>query len=370
MGLLFTGLFLSPGCSSEVEKPAEEPKLPDWVSDAGVNADGSPSYANLSLKLKQGERFPLRKVIERTVTQDVPGSGAQTHQLRIELNLGMTVEEVSEQGTRFGVRYSRIVYSQKSPGDSFEYDSDRTTGELPLSIRAWAAMVGDGFSFSVGPDNQIAGVTGFKEFIDRCLSTVPKEHRTEVMLSIESSSGENGVADFVDNAIGILPADAERTPGEFWTRTRHVGRPVQMDIESTFTLMSLTEDLAVVKIAGEIIPSTTIAANVGQGPQAVRMTVRGGSTSGECTLYRESGLPRQSRVEHNIAMEVQLAGGERFNQKVHGVTTIEAFPMASGGSADSNRAIVVDPGASPARTSSSTHGSHNATGPSLGPALR
>ena len=326
LGLLV--LFTLAGCGLGGNEEPEEPEIPAWVSGTSDKAHEGPSQ--LALHLRAGDRFPLRKTIEKEVIQETPGSDPQVHRLRIELTLGMTVDEVRDGKTRFRVKYDRVRYVHHMPEEVLEYDSSSPPANLPLSIRAWHAMVGDGFAFWVGRDNQIAGVEGFEEFLQRCLANVPPDRRDEVLMSIESSSGENGVADFVDNAIGLLPYGEIKQPGQSWERSRHIGRPVPMIVDNTYTLKELNDKRAVVQIDGKITPSTTLMNTEHEDIQKVRMTVRNGSTWGECTLFRDTGLPERSRVEHQILMTVHMTGGREFDQRVRGATTIEAFPTQVG----------------------------------------
>jgi hypothetical protein len=316
------------GCEMGGNSEPEEPAIPEWVSETPDPV--RPAESQLALHLRAGDRFPLRKIIEKEVSQVTPDGQPHVHRLRIDLTLGMTVDEVRDGKTRFRVRYDRVRYVHHMPDEILEYDSANPPSQLPLSILAWNAMVGDGFSFWVGRDNQIAGVDGFQEFLDRCLSGIPADRRDEVIMSIESSSGENGVTDFIDNAIGLLPYGEVKSPGQSWERSRHIGRPVPMIIDNTYTLKELDTQRAVVQIVGSITPSTTLMDVQQAEPAKVRMTVRNGKTWGSCTLFRDTGLPEQSRVEHEILMTVQATGGKTFEQRVRGATTIEAFPTQVG----------------------------------------
>jgi len=335
-GVIALGIcLLSPGCgSSEDESVSEsEPVLPAWNDDSeppklATQTEQAP--ADLTLNVQTGDRFPMKKIIDREVTQEIPGEAPRTHHLRIELSLGVTVEDVTSEGIKLAILYDRVIYKLERPGEVLEYDSKYPRPNLPLSIRAYNAMVKDGFSFWIGSDHQIQKAEGFEEFIARCLQDIPDAQRHEVMLSLESSSGDSSIADFVDNAIGLLPPHEQRVPGDFWSRTRHVSRPIPMDIENKYTLLSVTDDLATVGISGVITPSTTVASDPTSGAAQVRMVVEGGTTQGECTLYRDSGLPRKSNVEHDLTMTVFTAENLSFKQRVRGQTTIEAYPQIGG----------------------------------------
>jgi hypothetical protein len=323
---LLLAILLS-GCGLGDADEEPEPEVPDWATTSA--ASSAATEPQLTLRLRPGDRFPLRKVIEKEVVQHVDASAPQVHRLRIELTLGMTVESVVDGKTKFNVRYERVKYTHHTPDGIVEYDSTAPPPQTALTLRAWQAMVGDGFSFQVGRDNQIESVDGFQQFLQRCLATIPAEKQEEVMLSIESSSGENGVSDFVDNAIGLLPPSAQIATGEMWRRARHIGRPVPMHLDNLFTLKELTADRAVVQIEGTITPSTTLMDTQGQQSQRLRMVVREGTTWGSCTIFRDTGLPQHSRVEHDILMTVHTSQGRSFDQRVRGSTTIESFPPAS-----------------------------------------
>ena len=314
------------GCGEgEDQQTDSDIEIPDWVHDA----DASKTDDNkLTLNLKVGDRFPLRKVIEKEVVQHTGEANPRANRLRIELLLAMTVEEVSDRGTKIGVKYDRVKYEHHLPDEVITYDSRNRPASLPLSIRAWDAMVNHGFSFWIGPDHQIAGVDGFREFLDHCLAVIPEDQRDLVVMSIESSSGENGVTDFIDNSIGLLPQAERVKAGDTWQQQRHIGRPVPMHIDNNYTLKEMNKDLAIVQIDGEITPSTTLVETPDPSAKHVRMTVRNGSAWGTCEIYRDTGLPKRSRVEHDVLMTVQLSGNRSFDQQVKSVTTIEAFPVA------------------------------------------
>lgn len=329
--ILMVGIVLSlaAGCGTGEPEPAADPQVPDWVrTDSSAGGE-----SELRLRLRPGERFPLRKLIEREVVQTTPNGTPQVHRLQIELTLGMTVDEVRAGETRFQVRYDRVRYTHHMGAEVVEFDSAAPPPRVPLSLRAWQAMVGDGFAFWVGRDNQIANVEGFQEFLQRCLTVIPEDRRQEVLMSIESTSGENGVSDFVDNAIGLLPFGESKGLGDTWRRSRHIGRPVPMVVDSQYTLKELDEQQAVIQINGRITPSTTLMETPRAELARVRMSVREGTTWGTCTIYRDTGLPQRSRVEHEILMTVHTSAGGVFDQRVRGATTIEAFPRPTGGPA-------------------------------------
>ncbi|WP_437206107.1 DUF6263 family protein [Planctomicrobium sp. SH664] len=334
-------LLLLCGCSDRGRPGNKEPDLPAWLSDDTPTPGGTNSeilFANdapvsLGLALKPGDQFPLRKVVEQELQQDTVQGTPQTNRSRLELMFAITVLEQREGRTKLGVRYSRVRYSHDVAGEHVEYDSTRPTAELPLSVLAYHDMVNDGFAFWLGPDNQILEVDGLTEFLNRCLARVPEDQRQNVVLGMEAGSGETGIANFVDNSIGLLPCGTQSRPGDSWDRQQHVSRPIPMHINNRYTLKELSNNLAVIDIRGAITPSTTV--NMLDDGNGVRVLVNGGETLGSCSIYRDTGLPKESRVDRTIDMTVVLSSAISFRQRKRIMTSIESFPannMAGGNS--------------------------------------
>ena len=324
-------------CNTSKDSDTAGENLPDWMQETQKTAkadkhEKEPPRASLELHLKVGERFGLRKAVDTTLQQSSPDGTAQVVIARIEMLLGLTVEDVSERGTKLAVRYERMKFNQGSEGQRIDYDSTRPpeASQIPAIVRPYHNMVRDGFSFWIGKENQINEVVGFKEFLERCMAGVSEQDRIQQMLNMEAASDENGISDFVDNTIGLLPYGRSIAPGDSWDRTRHVGRPVPMKLVQQYTLKNLSDQMAVVDIRGTITPSTTVN-DVKQDGSGVRVTVTGGSLQGDCVIYRDSGLPQRSYVERAVDMVVMTTGKHEFRQKKIVRTTVEAFPMQGAG---------------------------------------
>lgn len=337
--VLLLGLccVLVTGCGDAGDE-AGAPDLPDWLTEDDSPTEFEESTettptapalnrAALQLTLQPGDRFPMRKVVEQELKQASLSGTPQISRSRLELLLAISVEDVQPDHTQMRVTYDRVHYSHEVAGELVEYDSNNPPAQIPQSVMTYHGMLKDGFSFVLGADHQISRVIGFREFIERCLQHVPENQRQRVMLDIEASSGEKGIADFVDNTIGLLPADVDKVLGDTWNKDRHVGKPVPMQIQTTYTLKDLSNGLATVSIGGEITPSTSLGQSASN--ENVRITVKGGHSHGQCIVFLDSGLPKESRVERTVDMTVQMAGGLEFEQQKHTITTVETFPSQS-----------------------------------------
>jgi hypothetical protein len=330
IGLLLFGCCAAiAGCSGNEGEEALQ--LPDFLTETSESESGgsdavpvageSPSVM-LELKLRQGDRFPLQKVVEQQLIQPSLTGESTVHDTRLELQMVISVEVIEPTRTLLGVRYNRVRFMNNIAGELTEYDSSAVGGEIPAAAAPYQRMIGNGFGFWIGPDNQIIETVGFKEFCELCIAN------QQELLDIEAYVGEKGVSDFVDNTIGLLPYGIARRTGESWERQSHVSRPVPLEMNTRYTLSELNDSTAVVDIYGEYLPSTTFSDAA--SPEGVRIIVKNGSAHGTCSIFRDTGLPKESTVVEQIQMVVQQSGAIEFPQQLVRRTTIQAFPQIAG----------------------------------------
>ncbi|REK25223.1 MAG: hypothetical protein DWQ45_13065 [Planctomycetota bacterium] len=330
------------GCGDGAEQTAETASADaDWValSESPVPTADAVPRTELKLNLRAGDRFPLRKVVEQELAQSEAGQLSSVSRSRLEMLMAITVDERQGSETRLSVRYDRIRFEQEVGGRKVVYDSANPPQSLPGELAAYHGMIGNGFSFWLDAKNRIQRVEGFSDFLDSCLRHVPAEQRSRVLLGVEVSSGEDGVADFIDDTIGLLPFDAPKAVGESWTRTRRMARPVQMEIQNVCTLDEFTDQFAVIDIRGRVTPILSSGVQT-VSHESVTLRVNNGFTQGRCVVFRDTGLPRESRIEHEVEMTVVMPGGASYDQHKRVVSTVQAYPAM--------RAAGVAP-ASPAR---------------------
>lgn len=303
----------------------------------------------LTLNLKVGDRFPLLKTVEQDLRQP-SAKGWTTSHSRLEMLLSITLEEIyrgdpnarpkdpRDGEKRFEVRYHRVLFSQDLPGHKVDYDSSNPPQRVPLEAQAYHGLKDNGFQFWIGADNQILDVIGFKAFMERCLKEVAPEKRQQAWNAVAASSGADGIANFVDDSIGLLPKYAVKKD-DTWNSTRSIIQPVPMHLASRYTLRHISPEIAEIDILGTISPSASYGPNE-DANREVAVSVKGGHCYGSCVIDRRTGLPITSKVEQVMHMHVRLAGGLEFEQDKTTITTIGAFPEQGAGQ------VAAAPGAS------------------------
>ena len=248
----------------------------------------APVGEKLELRLRKGDRFPLVKTVEQRLEQksDVVPAMART---KLELTLIITVEDVKSDAILLGVQYSRVAYQHDINGQQLSYDSASHRGAVPWDAIPYAGMVNNGFSFWLGRNNSIRELVGYRDFLERCVANVPIERRETLLSEISNRFGDDGVANFVDDSIGLLPYDstvdeaaATRVMlGDLWTRERRLMQPVPIHLTSTYRLVSLDEKTADIEITGRVA-----AGEAGAPSDVGRLRIIGGQSIGHCLVDR------------------------------------------------------------------------------------
>lgn len=216
------------GQADDVE---EDPVLTadDTAAGEELRAAPEPPKQKLELNLKPGDRFPLMKTVEHTLRQPAP-EGWTISRSNLEMLLSVTVNEIHEPAggkqpadaragqKKLQVQYHRVRFSQELPGrKKVDYDSDAPLLPIPLVAQGYHGLKDNGFEFWLSAENQILEIVGFDQFLERCLRDVPPARKQQVRAAMAATTGGDGITNFVEDSIGLLPTSAVRE-GDSWTR--------------------------------------------------------------------------------------------------------------------------------------------------------
>lgn len=326
-----------PGCSyfqgAESDTDEEFAEFDKEESEKkDLEADESkPTEGELELKLKVGDRFPLKKRIEQKLTQGDGQGGMLVNVSLLEMLLSLEVEEIRDGNKRLAVRYHKVHYGHNIAGRKVEYNSESNSA-APTEALVYAGLKDNGFSFWVGPDNRVMELVGFQEFLQRCLQNVPPSYRDPVLRQLEGTQNEEGLANFVDDGIGLLPySDDPRHPavavkvGTMWElKPRRSDGPIPMSVSTRCVVKNLTDTAAEIGLMGKISGSQN-PVTIQDGSRQMRIMLKGGHCSGFCTVDRRTGLPTQSEVNRFLEMTVTLPDGSEIPQRKEILTSITSF---------------------------------------------
>lgn len=313
-------------------KPSEQAFAMDdsTPSIAQPAAGALSSGQSLELRLSAGDRFQLVKSVRQNLTQKSDQFPAKA-ETQLELHIQIAVEQVQPQASLLSIQYNRIRYQHDINGQRMSFDSETQGGNAPAELAPYAGMIGNGFRFWLGKDNVIRETVGYQEFLQRCVQSIPADRQASVLNSIAAKFGNDGVANFVDDSIGLLPYNQSAgvasatvvSVGDVWTKQRRLMQPTPVEMQSTCRLDNMTDRTATITTTGTI---TAVAGS--QGSNAVQIT--GGRSMGSCVVDRTTGLPMELSRSTFLSMQVATASGQTVQQDKNIETTIRTFP-ASGG---------------------------------------
>lgn len=289
----------------------------------------------LELTLHRGDRFPLIKTVEQTLVQKsatLPASAGT----RLSLTMTITVEDEQPDRLLMRVRYNRVEYSHNVNGHRLQYDSSVHTGAVPHDAQPYAGLVNNGFAFWLGRNNRIGDLVDYDQFLEQCVAGIPAERRQSLLKEIATRFGDDAVANFVDDTIGLLPYNeaagpdsaTQVSPGETWTRESRLMQPVPVHMASVYRLISLQPQTAHIDITGRITAGSTYRHPSTAGEESVQ--ILGGHSLGSCVVDRSTGLPLELDTTRFVRMLVRSADGQQVEQEKTIVTTIRAFPETHG----------------------------------------
>jgi len=265
-----------------------------------------------------------------------PAQFSATAQTRLDLHMVIQVDQVEDEAILMNVRYVRVVYEHDVSGHRMMFDSDTHQGAVPEDVVPYAGMVHNGFSFWLGRNNKIRELVDYQQFLERCVQQVPTERRQMLLGEISSRFGDDGVANFVDDAIGLLPYEDSVDPesatrvglNDVWSRERRLMQPVPVYMSSTYRLVALNERTAEIDITGNIASGETYTDS--RSGQTAKVRIKGGQSFGSCVVDRVTGLPLELRRTRYLNLAVLTDGGHTVKQDKRVITTIRSFPKTRG----------------------------------------
>lgn len=279
------------------------------------------------VKLKVGDRFPFQKTVEHRLTQ-VDREGTHISTSRADILLTLTVDGISPDGRKLlTVDFQRVQYSQDILGNKVTYSSDEPTDAVPQEALLYSGLAGNGFTFTLGPDNRPMDVSGYTDFLRRCLRNVPEGAKAAIASQFDTSKEIDGIANFIDESIGLLPLRAGFKRGEggvvkgdFWDlEPRSSESPLPLVTSSRCVMKNVSPESAEILLTGRISGSADpVIMHEPEGD--MKAFVKGGNCSGSCKVNSQTGMPILSQIQRSFDLVFELPDGQKIQQSKDTVT--------------------------------------------------
>ena len=262
------------------------------VAFAGCKSD----TIDLKFNLPKGSSYDYNMDMIMAVKGDVNGQP-----MNVTNNMSM--------GYRFGVigdsagwkkissTISRIAMNiDAGSGVNIKFDSDKpvdTSDVMSGTVgKVLGALKGGQFTFTMNEKGEIGSVTGISEMMNRMMSSVP--NAGAMAGSMGNSFNEDNFKQNIQQAFGVYPSKPVK-PGDTWTSTMSMNNAgMQMKIDNTYTLQSVTNNIADVKV------DSKISGNSGVGID--------GTMKGDLKYDVPTGVPVDGDLDMSMNMNVPQSG--------------------------------------------------------------
>ena len=261
---------------------------------------------DLHLRLDVGDAFSQRMTAQQEIEQTVMGS-KQTIKQTIGMTTRYAVEAASD--SIYGVRavYTAVRYDMDGPMGSVRYDSADPPAEVSPAAAGYAALVGQGFSFTVSPMGHVYAVEGVEAMIDAVIDALeaPDEAQREaIRASLQAQFGDEAIRGQLANTFAHYPGEPVSV-GDTWRREVSLRAGMPMDLTNTYRLEAIEDGAAVIAVSSQI--------ETGDGPP---MSMAGaeiafdldGTQTGTLRLDPDTGMVRASTFDQNLAGEAVVNG--------------------------------------------------------------
>lgn len=314
---------------TEMDEEEEKPEQGEFTRLAMTKepAAATPVEPVNEVKLKAGDRFPFQKSVEHRLTQ-VDRDGTHVSTSRADILLTLTVDAVSPDGRKLlTVDFQRVQYSQDMLGKKITYSSDEPTDAVPQEALLYSGLAGNGFTFTLGANNKPMDVSGYAEFLRRCLKNVPDASKAAFASQLDASRGADGIINFIDESIGLLPlgggpkkGGASVVKGDFWElEPRSTDSPVPLITNSRCIMKDVSPDSAEILLTGRISGSPN-PVTMTDSDGDLKVLVKGGNCTGSCKVHAQTGIPIQSQIQRSFELVFELPDGQKIQQNKDTVT--------------------------------------------------
>ena len=233
------------------------------------------------------------------------------------------------QGTqKVKMTFAEIKMTQNMMGVEMIYDSTDEDLQDPNLAPMFNAMLGAEFTFDLTKDGKSENVKGFDEMWEKMFKNMPGP-AAEMIQSMKGNMGD----EMLSNMLGGLENNFGKEPravGDKWSETRSMTVPFlgKTETESTHTLQSVKDDVAVIategkiKMQGDMIAMGPVKMKFEKGDMTLATTTSISIKTGlafETKGETEMDLTTEMDVPANNAQKIQM----RITSKAVSTVTIE-----------------------------------------------
>ncbi len=272
---------------------------------------GGGDPVTFKFNMAQGSKFSYSVVTDVNMNQSVMGKDMK---LASKIITAYTFEVTADNAGFKTVKatISKIAMKIDANGMAMNIDSDLpttdTTGPMAKVGKVFAGIKGGEFYFTINENGDVSKVTGMDEMIEKTLPGVAAEDTAFAKQTLAQAFNDHSFKDNLQHSFAVYPGKPVK-PGESWTKTYTMDiSNTPMKVDNTFTLESVTGNVAKIKVVSKLSLGGALPA------PGMQMDITG-DIKGINNFDLQSGMPLDgdNTVEINAKMKMQ---GQEIPMKI------------------------------------------------------
>lgn len=277
----------------------------------------------LKFRFEEGKSYKLQVTMEMEIVQWIEGEEQETTQT-IGIGETLHVKEVDADGTAtIELTFGPMSIKMKGPMGTIEYNSEDPPDEVALPAKAFAAMLGQGFTLKMTPTGRVTDIQGVDKMFEAIFEAIdiPEGPMMDsVVEGLKQQFGDEALKEMMEKMTAVFP-DKPVAIGDSWSlkATLATGFPVIM--ENTWTLTDRKDGVATINVESTFKPNPE-GEPMKIGPMTMRFRLKG-SQKGTFKLDEATGWFIEGELTQKMAGEVTMKGIPGQTEEMSVPMTIE-----------------------------------------------
>lgn len=261
----------------------------------------------LRLHLQEGKSYNIQMTIDQKISQTIQGQRQDMTQT-MGMGYSFDVVEVDENGmVSVKFTYHSVRLKQAGAMGTIEYDSSSPPDVVPPPARAFAALMGEGFSVKFSPEGHVKDVWGVDTMITNMMEKldIPEGPMKDSMeQNLRNQYSDQALKQMMENMFAIYP-DRLVGIGDSWTKRIVISRGFPMILDNTWTLKSRKDGVAIIEAHSTVKPNLE-AAPEEIGSMGVISYNLSGKQEGTMEMEEATGMTIRSKLTQQLSGQVMM----------------------------------------------------------------
>ncbi len=264
------------------------------------NKPANDEAVTLKFNLQPGMNYEYDMDMNMSMKGNVSGQNVDMHNT---MATGYHFKSLSDSAgwKKMQATISHIAMNINSNGQKINYDSDKPGDTLDVTSHTMAKVLGTmkdaQFYFNINSKGEVGSVSGIDDMMQHAMSSVNSPAGVAMASGVSSSFNEDNFKQNLQQSFNMYP-DKPVKPGDTWTNATTMssqGTPMKMD--NTYTLQSVTDSVANIKVDSKIT-----------SPGAGSAMGLNGTMTGTMKFDIPTGIAVDGDLDMNINMSINTGG--------------------------------------------------------------